>query len=859
MDANQLRRAWTQFFSERDHTPVPSSGLIPHHPRAPLFTNAGMNQFLPYFLGEEAAPYARACSIQKCVRVKGKHDDIDLIGRTTRHLTYFEMLGNFSFGDYFKEGAIPFAWEFLTETLGLDGDRLWITVHDSDDEAADIWRDTVGVPAERIQRMGEDNFWEMGDTGPCGPCSEIYYDKGGAFGPPGGPAGGGGEERYVEIWNLVFMQYDRQPDGSLRDLPRKNIDTGAGLERIVPILQGVDSVWDCDVLRPIISRAEDLTGRRYGEDEEVDVKLRIMADHARSVSFLINDGVFPSNEDRGYVLRRILRRAALQTFFLGVDKDVLPTMIDAVADVMGEAWPELRKNQDFIRGVVEREEHRFRQTLAKGLALLDQALGEHPEELPGRVAFQLHDTYGFPIEVTREIVRERGASVDEAGFDAAMQEQQESSRRQAKSGDGDGDGQVALDVLRDLLDQFGPTEFTGYREYETTAHVVGVVGDSVFLDRSPFYAEGGGQIGDTGTITTSTGRARVLDTTYALPGIHRHVVVIEDGTIAVGQEATAAIDAERRDAIRRNHTGTHLLHWALREVLGSHVKQAGSYVGPDRLRFDFSHYEAVKPEELDRIEDLVNERILANEPVRAYETSKEEAERIGAIAFFGDKYGDVVRVLEAGTRSVELCGGTHVSATGMIGPVRVVSEGSIGSNLRRIEALTGTATLERMRDDEEVLERAAALLRVRPDELPERLEKEIEARRALEKELESLRRAAAGGEAKDMAGTAVDGVVVARRDGLAPNDLRDLALAIRDQGARAVVLGGVPDRGGVALVAAVAKDSGLHAGELIADAARTVGGGGGKQQDVAVAGGKDPSKLDSALDQARAAAGLAAA
>jgi len=855
MDANQLRRAFTRFFVERGHTLVPSSGLIPHHPRAPLFTNAGMNQFLSYFLGEETPPYARATSVQKCVRIRGKDDDIELIGRDNTHLSFFEMLGNFSFGDYFKADAIPFAWALVTEVLGLDGDRLWITVHVDDDEAADIWRDAVGVPAERIQRMGADNFWEMGETGPCGPSSEAYYDRGPEYGSDGGPLHGD-ESRFTEFWNLVFMQYDRQADGRLVPLPRKNIDTGAGLERLLSILQGRGSIWDIDVLRPCIASAEAVTGRRYGDDADTDIALRILADHGRSMTFLINDGVIPSNEDRGYVLRRIIRRAVRQAFQMDVDRLVTPALVAATIEVMSDAYPELARNRDFISGVVQREEDRFRHTLRAGLVLLDDLVTSGATSIPGSTAFHLHDTLGFPIELTREIAGERGIEVDVAGFEAEMEQQRRRAREASTRAETAGTG---TEAYRELLDQFGPTEFLGYSEYESKARVLALLGDELFLDRTPFYAEGGGQVGDTGTILTESGQADVLDTTYALPGLIAHRVRVVEGGLSPGQEATAAIDAPRREAIRRNHTGTHILHWALREVLGAHVKQAGSLVAPDRLRFDFSHHGPLAPDELVRVEALANDRVLANEPVRAYETTKEEAERIGAIAFFGDKYGEFVRVVEAGGRSVELCGGTHVGALGMIGPITVVSEGSIGANLRRIEALTGEGSFARFRQHEVTLNRAATLLRVTPEEVPERIEKALEERRALTQELEQLRRQAAGDDADELAAMAVDGVVVARRDSVSRDDLRELAVALRDRpGMRAVVLGGAPEGGGVALVAATTRQSGLAAYDLIVDAARTVGGGAGKGKnaELSMAGGRDPSKLDEALDQARAAAGI---
>jgi alanyl-tRNA synthetase len=858
MTANQLRRAWLDFFAARGHTVVPSSGLIPHHPTAPLFTNAGMNQFVPYFLGEETPPYRRAASVQKCVRTA----DIDIVGTTTRHLTFFEMLGNFSFGDYFKEGAIELAWELSTEVLGYDGDRIWVTVHLDDDEAEQIWRDTIGLPAERVQRLGDaDNFWEMqkGLPGPCGPNTELYYDRGPAYGEEGGPAHGGAE-RYLEFWNLVFMQFNRQPDGSLVDLPSRNVDTGAGFDRNLALLQGVDSVFETDVLRPLLACAERLTGKRYGDDPRADVSLRLMADHARALTFLVSDGVFPSNEGRGYVLRRIIRRAVRHAYLLGVEDVVAPQLVDTTVEVMGEAYPELIRNQDFVRDVALREEERFRQTLKQGTTILDTQLdGLGPGDvLPGSVAFLLHDTHGFPLELTQEIAAERGVTVDEEGFAAEMAEQ----RRRAKEARRAEGGDELAERFAELLEQFGPTEFTGREEYESKARVLAVLdepdgGVSIVLDRTPFYAESGGQVGDTGTITAETGRAEVVDTVYGAPGLIRHRARILEGEIGPGQEVTAAIDGERRDAIRRNHTATHLLHWALREVLGDHVKQQGSLVAPDRLRFDFSHYEALSPAEIAQVEDLVNREVLANHPVRHYETTREHAEQVGAIAFFGEKYGDIVRVLEAGPHSTELCGGTHVRALGDIGPVKIVSEGSIGSNIRRIEAVSGFGPIERLRRDEAEIARACELLGVAADDLVGAIERRLAEIKDLREEVKALKRQAAAGQAAELAARAVDGVVVARVDGLDRETLRELALAVRDQpGIRAVVLGSAPEGGGVAMVSAVRADSGLHASELIADAARTVKGGAGRSAELAVAGGKDPSALDAALDQVRAAAGL---
>jgi alanyl-tRNA synthetase len=853
MQAPELRRAFTDYFVERGHKAYPSIGLIPLHPKAPMLANAGMNQFLPAILGEEPPPDPpRATSIQKCVRLSGKDNDIEELGRTRRHLTFFEMLGNFSLGDYFKETAIPLAWELVTQ-VGFDPERLWITVHDSDDEAEAIWHDVVGVPMERIQRLGKDNFWEMGYTGPCGPSSEIFLDCGPEWGDEGGPARGG-TDRYVEFWNLVFMQYDRQDDGSLSDLPMKVIDTGGGIERWLMLLQNVPTVFDTDLVRPLVAAAERVSGKRYGDDHPTDTALRVIGDHARSMVFLTNDGVMPSNEDRGYILRSVVRRAVRRAFQLGVDKAIVPDIVAATVDVMGDAYPELRKNADWITTVLAREEEKFRETLATGSRILDEALASGSKEISGAVAFQLHDTFGFPIEITREIAEEQNVSVDVDGFKAAMEEQRRRARESRKATTGTADATQ----YRELLDEFGPTEFTGYVEDETKAHVIAVLPGAddgtvdIFLDRTPFYAEGGGQVGDTGTITTASGTVRVLDTTAPVAGLHRHQAEVVEGQIAAGQEATASIDRERRDAIRRNHTGTHLLHWALREVLGPHVKQQGSLVAPDYLRFDFSHHGPVSAEELERVQDMVNAEVLANEPVRAYETSKLHADEMGAISFFDEKYGEYVRVVEAGDRSLELCGGTHVGALGSIGTIQVISESSIGSNMRRIFALTGTGTLARVREREDLLRKAADLLKAQPEEVPVAVERLQQAQKSLADELKALRGQAAKGRAGELAATAVDGVVVARVDDLPPDQLRDLAVTIRDHsGIRAVVLIGTPDGQRVAAVAAATGDGGLHAGELVATAI----GKGSKDAALAQGGGRDVSDIDAALDRVRAALG----
>ncbi|MGD9995834.1 MAG: alanine--tRNA ligase [Ilumatobacteraceae bacterium] len=862
--ADELRSAFLDFFAERAHQIVPSASLIPHDPTV-LFTVAGMVPFKPYFVGDETPPFRRAVSSQKCARAGGKHNDLDDVGRTKRHLVFFEMLGNFSFGDYFKAEIIPWSWELVTEGFGLDGDRLWITVHDSDDEAEAIWHEAVGVPMERIQRLGDkDNFWQMGETGPCGPCSEIHIDRGPSFGPEGGPIHDPHGDRFMEFWNLVFMQYNQAADGSRTPLPKPSIDTGLGLERMLCLLQGVDAVWETDLMLPLIETACSVSGRTYtaGDYHDRDsFSMRVLAEHARSSAMLVSDGVFPSNEGRGYVLRRIIRRAVRHAYLLGTEKLVMPSLVETAIDVMANAYPEVAKNRDFIVGVLTREEERFRQTLKTGLAILEDELESNPQQLPGSTAFLLHDTYGFPLELTEEIAGERNIGVDGAGFDAEMREQRERAKAARKGAAADDD---RLDSYREIVEQFGTTEFLGYTDHTTESRVLAVVPGApaddgtetveIFLDRTPFYAESGGQVGDAGTIVTDAGSAEVVDTTFALPGLRRHIARVLDGEIAAGATATAAIDVERRDATRRNHTGTHILHHALRQVLGEHVKQAGSLVGPDRLRFDFSHYAALTDDEIARIEEIANHETLANAPVRSFETTKDEAMAMGAIAFFGDKYGDVVRVLEAGS-SVELCGGTHVRATGDIGIIKIVSESSIGSNLRRIEAVTGANTLHLLQRDESVLTDVARLVGASTDELVPGVQRRLDEIKSLQDEVKALRGQLASGRAGDLAAAASDGIVVERVDGLTPNDLRELALAVRQRpGVEVVVLAGVSDSGGVSLVSAVTPASGKVAGTLIKDAAKAVGGGGGGKGDVATAGGKNVEGIDDALDIARAAA-----
>jgi alanyl-tRNA synthetase len=878
--ADELRATFLEFFASRGHAVVASASLIPHD-KTLLFTNAGMVPFKPYFVGEEQPPFRRATSCQKCVRAGGKHNDLDDVGRTNRHFTFFEMLGNFSFGDYYKAEAIRWAWELVTDGLGLDADRLWITVNESDGEAEKIWRDDIGLPPERIQRLGDaTNFWRMADTGPCGPNSEIFWDLGPAFGVEGGPAAD--EDRYVELWNLVFMQYDAQPDGELVPLPAPSVDTGAGLDRCLAVLQGVETVWDTDVFRPLIRAAEQVTGVEYGgfPGQSADVSLRILAEHGRTMTFLVSDGVVPSNEERGYVLRRIIRRAVRHAFLLGATEPVTPALVAATVSVMGAAYPELVRDHESIARTVVREEERFRQTLERGLDLLDELVGRG--DIDGKDAFFLHDTLGFPIDLTREIAGEQGRGVDLDGFEARMAEQR-ARALEAHRAVGTG-SRGSTEVYRELLDEIGPTEFTGRTELETVAKVRGLLHDGsrvasvgaqdagtddgrtrvdVVLDRTPFYAESGGQVGDAGVITTDEGAViDVLDTQYGLPDLIVHHCAVSEGTIREGTECTARVDAVRRDRVRRNHTATHLLHWALREVLGIDVKQAGSLVAPDRLRFDFSYHQALTPEQIEAVEDLANAEVLTDAPVRHYETTKEHAESLGAIAFFGEKYGDLVRVLEAGEHSLELCGGTHVHALGFIGPIKIVSEGSIGANIRRIEALTGDNALQHIHEEEHALQRTAEVLKVGMSEVPDRVERLVAEMRELRSELDVERSRQAVAEAHTLAASAVDRVVVERRDGFTNDTLRKLAIATRDAlGTGVVGLVGLTPEGDKAVVAvAVSKDlvaQGVMAGSIAKDAAVAVGGGVGKQADVAVGGGPKAEAVDDALAALRVAASAA--
>jgi len=870
MRSQDIRQAFIDFFTERDHQHRPSASLIPVDPTL-LTTNAGMVPFKPYFLGEEEPPWPRAVSVQKCVRTV----DIDIIGTTQRHLSFFEMLGNFSFGDYFKEKAIPWGYQFVTEVLGLDPNRLWFTVHETDDEAAQIWIDGVGVFADRVQRGGKDNFWQMGVPGPCGPSSEIFYDKGEEFGEPGGPIGGA-EDRYVEIWNLVFMQHIQdEPYHVVGDLPARNIDTGMGLDRIAAVLQDVPSVFDIDTTHEVLRTAERYTRLEYGASERSDVSLRILADHGRTITFLIGDGVVPSNDGRGYVLRRVLRRAVRHGWQFGGEGLIAPRLAETTIDVMGDAYPELVEKRDFILDVITREEEKFRRTLESGHQLLDTEL-EVSETLSGSAAFKLHDTYGFPIDLTKEIAAERGVEVDISEFDVEMDAQRARARAAWK-------GSAAAettDVYRGLIEHHGLTDFVGY-DYETSDGVIlsliregetvsrAEKGETIeiFLDKTPFYAESGGQVGDTGVIKTDTGEALVSDTHHVIQGLHGHRAKVTKGGLIAGQPVSSAIDSPRREGIRKSHTGTHVLHWAIRDVLGDHANQAGSLVEDGRLRFDFSHFSQVAPPELGEIEAEINQRLVDNSRVTTTITSKEEAEEMGALAFFGDKYGDVVRVVEIGTFSTEFCGGTHTHTAGQVGPLAITSESSIGSNLRRVEALTGMAAYDHLVSVRSALRRTGELLRTSPDEVPRRVEQLLEKVDGLEEQLEAIASRRMGAIAEEHATNPEKvgdtALVVADVGNVSGNELRQIALGVRDriQGSSMVILGS-SEGGKGSLVAVASKDlvkRGVSAGELLSGPARKLGGGGSRDPELAQAGGPNGSELATALDTAREDSGRALA
>ena len=825
MKSAEIRQAFLTFFEEQGHTIVPTSSLVPGNDPTLLFTNAGMVPFKDVFLGRDPRPYVRATSAQRCVRAGGKHNDLDNVGYTARHHTFFEMLGNFSFGDYFKHDAIRFAWVFLTETLGLPKEKLWVTVHVSDDEAERIWKDEIGVDPERFSKLDEDNFWQMGDTGPCGPSSEIFFDHGPEVwgGPPGSPEEDG--DRYIEIWNLVFMQFDRDSQGTLNPLPKPSIDTGMGLERVAAVMQGVHSNYEIDLFQSLLQAAAKATGH----PDTTTPSLRVIADHIRSCAFLIADGVLPSNEGRGYVLRRIIRRAIRHGHKLGAVEPFFHKLVDALDAEMGDAYPELREANDQITRVLLKEEEQFARTLDHGMGLLNAALAElDGKVLPGETVFKLYDTYGFPFDLTADVCRERGVTLDEEGFQQALEAQRERARAASQFG-ADYSASIELD---------GETAFTGYDRLEDQAKVTALVDSEgnalaaleagqkgvVVLDRTPFYGESGGQVGDTGYLYVDGGRFQVTDT-QKQSGHHLHQGIMVEGSLSVGASVRGEVDASLRTATIRNHSATHLLHKALRMVLGDHVQQKGSLVNAERLRFDFSHFEPMTTEQLAEVERLVNEQILANAPTKTEQMSLDQAKAKGAAALFEAKYAENVRVLTIGADdfSIELCGGTHVARSGDIGCCHVMSEVGIASGVRRIEAITGENALAYFREQEARLERLGERLKTKPEQVEARVESLVERNRSLEKELEQLKAKLASAAGSDMLSQVqeVNGVklLATQLEGVSGKDLRGILDQLKNKLSSGVIILGVADQaaGKVSLIAGVTQDltGRVKAGELV--------------------------------------------
>ena len=868
MTGTEIRARFLNYFADRGHTIVSSSGILPKNDPTLMFANAGMNQFKDCFLGLEDRGYNRAVSSQKCVRAGGKHNDLENVGRTARHHTFFEMLGNFSFGDYFKKEAIAYAWEFLTVELKLDKSRLYVTVYTDDDEAADIWHLQEGIPRERIFRFGEkDNFWSMGDTGPCGPCSEIFYDQGSEIGCDRPDCNVGCDcDRYMEIWNNVFMQFNRSSDGTLTPLPKPSVDTGMGLERVSAVMQGVTSNYDIDILQGIIRHIERLTGKKYGADEKDNISMRVIADHARAVTFLICDGALPSNEGRGYVLRRIMRRAARHAKMLGCAEPMLFTMVDAVREVMGDAYPELQEREEYIKKVVLAEEQRFIETLDRGLAILNDEVallrGAGKNSIPGEVLFKLYDTYGFPTDLTADIVESEGFTIDEAGFETCMERQRTQAREHWK---GSGEEGIAQ-IYKELHNSGVRGRFVGYDEMSTYAPVLAIVRDgvavetagagdavAVITEKTPFYGDSGGQKGDCGTI--STGNAHLDVATAIRPFIDMvvHHAVIKEGVLKVGDAADLKVTQAERDATCRNHTATHLLQSALRQVLGEHVKQAGSLVSQGRLRFDFTHFSAVTDSELRQVETLVNRFIMANDQVVTHEMNVSEAIEAGATALFDEKYGDSVRVVKVGDVSMELCGGTHVRAAGDIGLFKIASEAGIAAGVRRIEALTGFGALDFVRQMEDEQREIAALLKSDAGNSRDRVEKILARQRELQREIEALHaklNAAASGDllsnVVELHGVRLLAVQVQVED---IKSLRDLSDTLKERIGTGVIVLGADIAGKANILVAVTKElsNTIKAGDIIKQIAPLIGGSGGGKPELAQAGGSLPEKIADAL------------
>ena len=868
MKAAEIRSTFLHFFESKGHTIVASSPVIPGDDPTLLFTNAGMNQFKDVFLGFDKRPYSRATTSQKCIRAGGKHNDLDNVGYTARHHTFFEMLGNFSFGDYFKQDAIRYAWELLTEHFKLPKDKLWVTVYAEDDEAYEIWNKGVGVPAERIVRIGDnkggrymsDNFWMMGDTGPCGPCTEIFYDHGPdvAGGPPGSPNEDG--DRYIEIWNNVFMQFNRTEDGVMHPLPKPSVDTGMGLERLAAVLQHVHSNYEIDLFAHLLQAAKAAVEAAGGVDvDPQSPSLKVIADHIRACAFTVTDGVIPGNEGRGYVLRRIARRAIRHGYKLGARKPFFHTLVAALDAVMGEAYPELRRGAERTTAVLKAEEERFFQTIQHGMEILEAALAGGTQQIDGDTAFKLHDTFGFPVDLTGDVCRERGLTVDEAGFNAAMNRQREQARASAK-----------FKMAAGLAYEGTPTTFHGYEHlvcetskvtalYVDGAAVASVkAGDDcvIVLDHTPFYAESGGQAGDAGELRNAVARVLVEDTTKIQADVFGHQGRVVEGTIAVGDSLAAKVNAEQRAKTVRNHSATHLMHKALREVLGSHVQQKGSLVNAERTRFDFAHNAPVTDEQVRRVEAIVNAEILANAAATAQVMALDDAQKSGAMMLFGEKYGDTVRVLSIGS-SKELCGGTHVKATGDIGLFKIVAESGVAAGIRRVEAVTGDNALAYLQSLEDTVGQVAGALKATPSELPARLGAVLDQVRALEKEIAALKGKLASAQGDELLAQAVDvkglKVLAAVLQGADAKTLRDTLDKLKDKLKTAAIVLAVVEGGKVQLAAGVTADvlanpaAKVKAGELVNFVAQQVGGKGGGKPDMAMAGGTDPSRLAEAL------------
>ena len=861
----QIRQDFLDFFAGKGHTIVPSASLVPGNDPTLLFTNSGMVQFKDVFLGAEKRSYVRAADVQRCLRAGGKHNDLDSVGYTARHHTFFEMLGNWSFGDYFKKEAIAWAWELLTEVWKLPKERLLVTVYHTDDEAYDLWHDMIGLPPERIVRIGDnkgapyasDNFWQMADTGPCGPCTEIFYDHGEhiAGGPPGSPDEDG--DRYIEIWNNVFMQFDRQPDGTLVPLPAPCVDTGMGLERLAAVLQHVHTNYEIDLFQGLIRKAAELTGTTDLENKS----LRVIADHIRACSFLIVDGVLPSNEGRGYVLRRIIRRALRHGWMLGVRQPFFHKMVGTLSELMGDAYPELPAARELVEKALKAEEERFAETLDSGMRIFDDVASRVVDGvIPGADAFRLYDTYGFPVDLTADIARERGLSVDMAGFEAAMEQQRETARAAGKFTSTTG-------LPADLVAQLSPTVFLGYDHLDAGGlQVVALLKDGrpvasvhagdeavVILDRTPFYAESGGQVGDTGVLAEQGVEFDVADTLKFAGQFHGHVGRVAKGSLKVGDHVVASVDAARRASTMLNHSATHLLHAALREVLGTHVQQKGSLVAPDRLRFDFSHFQPMTQAELAEVERRVNAQIRANSAAEVHHMGMQEALDFGAMALFGEKYGEQVRVLKMGDYSTELCGGTHVGRTGDIGLFKLVGESGVSAGVRRIEAVTGQGALDYVADEERRLAEAADLLGGNAGEVVDKIRALTDRQKKLERELETLKARAASSATSDLGGAAIDvggiRVLASRLEGFDAKALRDAMDRLKQQlGDAVIVLAGTAD-GKAALVAGVngAATGRVKAGELLSHVAGQIGGKGGGRPDLAQGGGEDGPALATAL------------